>query len=456
VAEMKAMKLEDLLPPDSYSTAGAVLAEELQAERREPGRPRERSLELKHYAQDGSVRWVEVSVTLLRDRENRPSGLLGVTRNIAERKEAEEALRESETKLRGLLENLPDVVAMADRDSVIRFVNHGAPGASRQALLGSSGFDLLLPEYAQRCREAFQRTFAGHQPETLDARDVFGYWWTYRIVPMIEEGEVRNVMAICTDITEQRKAVEAVEKEQRLLRRLLDLQERDRQLIAYEIHDGFAQQLTGAKLNFEASARLRDRDPDQARKTFDAGIRLLGQGVAEARRLISGLRPPVLDEFGVLEAVHYLTCEAQDHGGPEVEFHQDVQFERLAAPLESAVFRIVQESLANACRHSQSPRIRIELVQRDDRVQLSVRDWGIGFNPAEVEEHCFGLKGIRERARLLGGKATIDTVIDQGTCITVDLPLVEPSQKGTDSEGPPSESPAPPPRHGPGRSPRNT
>ena len=100
-------------------------------------------------------------------------------------------------------------------------------------------------------------------------------------------------------------------------------------------------------------------------------------------------------------------------------------FERLASPLESAVFRIVQESLTNARCHSQSAKIRIELVQEDDRIRIDVRDWGIGFNPEKVEEGRFGLRGIRERVRLLGGQVTIRTAPHKGTHVRVELPLID-------------------------------
>lgn len=229
---------------------------------------------------------------------------------------------------------------------------------------------------------------------------------------------------ICTDITAERSAAEAVKKEQRLLRQLLELHERERQLAAYEIHDGFAQQLTGAMYRLEAFRENRERDPEQAWKMFDSAARLLGRAIEETRRLISGLRPPILDEEGVVEAIRYLVVECRQHGGPEIEFVHDVSFTRLAPPLESAVFRIIQESLQNACRHSRSQKIRVSLIQRDDRLRIEVQDWGAGFDLNAVAEQHFGLQGIRERARLLGGKVIIQSAPNEGTLISAELPVV--------------------------------
>jgi signal transduction histidine kinase len=145
----------------------------------------------------------------------------------------------------------------------------------------------------------------------------------------------------------------------------------------------------------------------------------------EARRLISGLRPPILDESGIVAAVDYLICEHEKLGDPKIEFIHNVQFDRLALPLETAVFRIVQETLTNACQHSRSEKVRVELLQRRGHIQIQVQDWGIGFDPEKVEENRFGLQGIRERARLLGGLVSIDTAPGRGTRITTELPLLD-------------------------------
>ncbi len=155
-------------------------------------------------------------------------------------------------------------------------------------------------------------------------------------------------MAICTDVTGQRLASEGVKKEQQLLRRLLDIHEQERQLIAYEIHDGFAQQLAGALFRLQAFRETFARNPAEAWKGFDSGVHLVCRAIDETRRLISGLRPPVLDEFGVIEAVQNLVYEQNRAGGPEIEFEQDMAGERFPPPLENAIFRIVQESLTNA------------------------------------------------------------------------------------------------------------
>lgn len=232
--------------------------------------------------------------------------------------------------------------------------------------------------------------------------------------------------AMQKEIDERKDVEESLRHKQRLLRQLLDLHEQERRLVAYEIHDGLAQELTGALLRLQAFPDILHRDADEAWRVFEVGVNLLSESVKEARGLITGLRPPVLDESGIVAAIDYLICENDEQGGPRTEFHHNINIEhdRAAASLEVAVFRIVQEAMANARQHSQSDRVRIELLERDETMRLEVRDWGVGFDPTQVTEHQFGLEGVRQRARLLGGHATVDSAPGRGTCVVVELPLV--------------------------------
>jgi PAS domain S-box-containing protein len=418
--------LRDIATPASYARIREAMIQELSLKPAEPQSTSQRpALEVEFLAKDGSSRWCEVVATYFWDEAGLPASMLGITRDISQRREAERALRESENKLRTLLENLPDLVLVVDRNAIIQFANRGLPDIDRQALLGACGFDHIVPECRDACRRALDQAFASGLPQTCESEDILGTCWSIQFVPLTIDGDLQQALLICTDVTAERSAAEAVKKEQRLLQRLLDLHERERQLMAYEIHDGFAQQVAGAMYRLQAFRETFARNPDEAWKVFDSAVKLLGRAIDETRRLISGLRPPILDEAGIVEAVDYLVCEHRQHGGPQIEFQQDVSFTRLAPPLESAIFRIIQESLQNACRHSQSERVSVSLVQRDHRIRIEVQDWGIGFDPDAVHENRFGLQGIRERARLLDGSVTIRSAPAKGTLIAVELPVLE-------------------------------
>ena len=95
----------------------------------------------------------------------------------------------------------------------------------------------------------------------------------------------------------------------------------------------------------------------------------------------------------------------------------------------------MQECLTNACRYSRSPKVRVELAQVGGRLRIEVQDWGVGFDPEQVRNDHFGLQGIRERARLLGGASTIEAAPQQGTHVVVELPLLRPAADGTAGKG---------------------
>ncbi len=195
-------------------------------------------------------------------------------------------------------------------------------------------------------------------------------------------------------------------------------------MIAYDIHDGLAQYLAGAIMQFDAFTHLKEENPKESQKVFDAGMLMLRQGHADARRLISGVRPLILDEAGIVAAISHLIHERRKPDGPQIEYHANVNFDRLVAIQENTIYRIAQEALTNACKHSKSEKVRVEIVQRGENVRIEVQDWGIGFDPNMVGEQAFGLQGIRERTRLLGGQSTIESAPGKGTRLIVELPLV--------------------------------
>jgi two-component system sensor histidine kinase UhpB len=234
-----------------------------------------------------------------------------------------------------------------------------------------------------------------------------------------DDGRPIRMSGSFQDITAHKLAEERLQQEQEFLKRLLKAHERDRQLTAYDIHDGFVQDTIGAKMLLEACIAQQDFNQANFGKALDS----LSRAIAEGRRMISGLRPPILDEMGIVSAIEYLIAERFHHGPLAVAFHHDIKFRRLDSLLEATLYRVTQESLTNVQRHSQATRAAVSLVQVDDRIRLEVRDWGCGFDPSQVRGERFGLHGIRKRVAVLGGEAEIASAPRQGTCITIELSI---------------------------------
>jgi two-component system, NarL family, sensor kinase len=209
-------------------------------------------------------------------------------------------------------------------------------------------------------------------------------------------------------------------RERNLLRRLIEIQERERQLVSYEIHDGLAQYLAGAIMHLEAWQNALGEHPGVGE--LREGMRLLHAAADEARRLIGGLRPPALDELGIADAIESLVADARTEV-PEVRFSHDLPGPRLPPAVETTIFRIVQESLTNVRKHAGARSARVDLERHGDSVTLRVSDDGCGFDPTVVPEDRFGLEGIRQRSRLMGGEPSIRSAPGRGTTIEVRLPI---------------------------------
>lgn len=369
---------------------------------------------------------------LLRDDAGRPLRLAMVLADLSERKRAEAELAESEAKYRQLIETTGTGYVILDEECCVLDANpEFVRLTGRQTLDEIRGHNVLewtTPRDRDRAIVEIQKCLS-----RLHARQVeIGHLQPDgTILPVdinatcIDTREGRRIVGLCRDITERHQARQALERERQTLWHMLQASDHERQVIAYEIHDGLTQLLTGAMMQYQAYEHLKDGQPDKAAMAYAMGGEMLQMAHAEARRLISGVRPPVLDEAGLETAIAHLVHDRRAAREPKVEYQSDVEFDRLPRILENALYRIAQEALANACKHSGTQRVAVQLTQNAATIRLQVEDWGDGFDPATVPEGHFGLEGIRERVRLLGGQLQIDSAPGRGTRLRVEVPLLE-------------------------------
>ena len=352
--------------------------------------------------------------------------------DISGRRKAEEALRQHHDQLQTIFEGMIEGLVITDIETKC-FMRVNASlcrmlGYSEEELLAASLSDIHPPEEMADDLESFQAAAEGRVSINEDRpvlrkdgsifyADITGRRIMYQGRPCL--------LALFRDVTERRQAQAALQRERRTLKHMLRASDHERQLIAYDIHDGLAQQLAGAIMQFQVYDHLRQIDAEEAQRAYDGGVTLLRQSHFEARRLISGVRPPILDEAGVLAAIAHLANDCSVTGRLRIVFHSNVKFKRLAAVLENVIYRIVQEGLTNASRHSQSDVVRVTLRQQGSKLRIEIQDWGTGFDLKTAQGRGFGLSGIRERTRLLGGRCRIHSQPGQGTRIVVDLPLAE-------------------------------
>jgi len=210
----------------------------------------------------------------------------------------------------------------------------------------------------------------------------------------------------------------------RAARCAINAQERLRSNMAQRIHENLAPKVIGALLRLQTVDQLQGDKPKRIQELFDTGLQLLTESVDESRRLMERLRPSILDDFGLVAAVEQMICRAVPDDKPAVVFQPSDCLPRLATSLELTAFRIIEESVANARRHSRGTRILLTLAIQDNQLCIEVRDWGIGFDPEAVPDHCLGLHELCHRAAVLGGRVEVVSVLGQGTRVTAWLPYL--------------------------------
>ena len=206
-------------------------------------------------------------------------------------------------------------------------------------------------------------------------------------------------------------------------------------VLACELHDGPCQHLISALWHLDAFRRLQGPEPEKAGKEFNDGFAALRRGVEDLRTLLSELRPMQLQGVSLIQSIEALIQENVVRHGLLVTFFHTPEDIELPSALKTAVFRIIQEGLANVRRHSRSRTARLEVVRHDNSIRVEIEDWGMGFDPTNVGRDCFGIAGMCARAALLGGTMCVTSRPENGTLLVIELPF-SPADNGQACERP--------------------
>lgn len=408
------------------------------------------SLEKRFIRKDGQIIDAAIDVKCIRKEDHSVDQFVALIQDISARKRAEKdlqqahddlevrveertaALRESEQRFRSIFEQAAVGIAVLET-STGHFVSANEMycnllGCSMDEITHKTFQGVTHPDDLQEDLDNMHRLVNGEIREfTMEKRyyrkDGSLVWVNLTVSPLWDPGEEPlQHIAIAEDISVRKQAEAELKADQTLLRRLINLQEQERRIVAHDIHDGFVQDVVGA--HFRVQRIHPGLDQKKLQEIVDDVASLLAKAIAEGRRMIRDLRPMVLDEQGIVEAVRHLIADEQKHGDLIIAFEDDVQFDRLEPRLEGVIFRIVQEALNNVKRHGQTDHAAVQLTQRDGQLEVVVRDQGVGFDPDKVTTENFGLRGICERARLFGGAARVESSPGAGTTVYVQLPIV--------------------------------
>ena len=370
----------------------------------------------------------------IRDSNGTVVAIGGISTDITDRKAVEDVIRDSESRLRGILNNTPAVISLKDLNGRYVLVNRGWEelyGVSNDEIVGLTNDELLSKSSSPHMSPRIANQFVAidhhviRSGKAIEFEDPLPIGNDQRVFATVKfpikdaTDQITGIGGISIDITERRKAADLLAAEQETLRHTIEFQDQERELLSYEIHDGLVQYATGALMQLEGIRHQLESGTDAAQ--IERVVEILRRAVAEGRRLVNGIHTPVLNDWGVVAALEQLIGET-DRAHLRIKFIKDQALGRLAPRLEETLYRITQEALTNTQKHSQSKKAQIELLRRGDRIHLEIRDWGIGFVPSHSLSGTHGLSGIRNRAKISGGQCTIESVPGEGTKIVIDLP----------------------------------
>ena len=353
-----------------------------------------------------------------------------ILRDVTDRVESEREQARLAARLSGLLDSAMDAIVSVDEQQKIIFFNKAAEktfGWQPLQVMGRS-LDMLIPKRFRGEHRSYVRAF-GERGVTSRRMGDGTVLWALRAsgeefpveasISYVDTAEGKLYTVILRDITERLRAQEEVAA---LSADAARAREEEKARIARELHDELAQSLTALKIDTTwVRGNLDDRAQVQAK--LAGMLDVLDTAVGATRRIAADLRPPVLDDLGLVAAIEWLAQAFTQRHGVACELDVDPNLD-LQEPHATGIFRIAQESLVNVAKHAKADRVHLALRREGDAIVLAVRDDGVGFAPDDPRKpQSLGLVGLRERAQLLRGTLTVASAPGEGTRVEARVPL---------------------------------
>ena len=365
---------------------------------------------------------------------------------IAERAQAEQAVRESEEQVRHTLEfnqavmaNMGEGLYALDTRGLVTYINPAAErlfGWLSAELLGRKMHDVThyqhldgTPFPADECAglQVLQKgTVLSDYEEVFIRKDGTFFPVVYSSSPIKSGGGIVGLVVVFRDMTAQKQAEEALYRSREELRalaaRLQAVREEERSVLAREIHDELSGSLTALKMDLSLLPDRAAKDHNLFLEKLRSMSGLIDRTLARVHTIVTELRPVVLDKLGLIPAIEWQAREFQERSGIVCETHLPAEEISLDSDRATAVFRIFQEALTNVARHADARKVMVDLKSEAGSLILEVRDNGKGIDEMKIFNHkSIGLLSMRERALSFGGTTEVSS-LPGGTLVTVRVP----------------------------------
>lgn len=386
--------------------------------------PYHHQVRLKH--SDGRYRTVIASASPVFDDGGNFQGSISSAFDLTDFIAAQRQHDTAEGYIRAIMDHTSAAVYLKDLDDRFLLVNRHYEKLfphMKDVCIGTTTAQWFPPEVVRRfIADDTIVMQAGHaisvEEEVPQAGEI-RHFITVKFPVRDRDGQFIAVGGMATDITEIKIARNELQQKERVLRRLIDVQEHEKQLLCHEFHDGPIQYAVGAHMLLQQLHGLLKAGPEA--ESVIAVLSLIKQCIDEARRVIQGIRPTLLDDCGLRSALADLASRV----GGKFQVRSDLtgDLDSLSESLRTTVYRVCQEALTNIQRHSRAKRIHVRVQRQDEEIFIEIHDDGDGFDVNAKSLHGFGLLGMSQRVRLAGGTFAVESSAGRGTTITARMPV---------------------------------
>lgn len=392
---------------------------------------------------DGSLVTVESAANPIFGEKDDIIGFLAIQRDISERKRVEIELATAHSFQQSIIDGIAEPIFVISPDYQILAVNHAAREFStKNATSVEPNYCYQMSHHRNLPCEGNEHPCPLHKVEETGRpitviHEHYQAEGARRFVEIVaaplwnNDGSFQGIIESLRDVTEHKQAeqdlIKYTERLKAISTQLVEIEESERQRLARELHDQIGQNLTALGINLNIiQMQLPENVAPKVRFHLKDSHALVEQTTESIRSVMADLRPPVLDDYGLLAALRWYGEKISRRIQVPITVRGEEPNPRLDSKVENALFRIVQEALTNISKHAQAAKVRITLVVERDSLELTVVDDGIGFDPEIITQPeiggGWGIISITERAEAVGGVCQILSTPHQGTRVSVKVP----------------------------------